>query len=337
MHSDTLKTPVGAASAEMTPIHLIPTFCAAIGLTAGLSLAMLASAQTPAPDVGSAQEAEAPPAVDEVVVRGRRMSEIESDLRIHAGKFVEEVAKPPAGRGYARWHKRVCIGVHNLRPDAAQYIVDRISQVAAELGLDPGEPGCNPNVVVIFTAAGKETATYIAEHYPALLRPSGEGGRQLGLAALQEFEASDRAVRWWHVSMPVDARHGTPAGRLPQDEQRAPVVSVSGPSRIHSGIRDDMRLALIVVDGKKLTGATWQQLADYLAVVSLAQIEPATNPAAFDSILNLFNNPAAYSGLTDWDRSYLHALYAFDQERMPRLQVNELESEMVDQAFDRGQ
>ena len=66
---------------------------------------------------------------------------------------------------------------------------------------------------------------------------------------------------------------------------------------------------IIIVDATKLTGTTWQQLADYLAVVSLAQINPKTNPAAFDSILNLFSNPAAYSGLTDWDRSYFEALY----------------------------
>jgi hypothetical protein len=45
---------------------------------------------------------------------------------------------------------------------------------------------------------------------------------------------------------------------------------------------------------------TLQQLADYLAVVSLAQINPKTNPAEFDSILNLFSNPTCLiPGLTD--------------------------------------
>jgi hypothetical protein len=216
--------------------------------------------------------------------------------------------------------------------------VDRISQLAAEVGLEPGEPGCAPDVVVIFTTDGQSTATAIAENYPSWLRPTGEGGQHLGLGALKDFEKSDKAVRWWHLSIPVDARHGTPAIRVRENGSNPPpAIAVAGPSRIHSGIRDDLRLALVIVDGRKLRGTTWQELGDYLALVSLAQIDPRTDPAPFDTILNLFSNPAAYSGLTDWDRSYLHALYDYDQERMPRLQVNALVGQIVDRAVDSAQ
>ena len=62
----------------------------------------------------------------------------------------------------------------------------------------------------------------------------------------------------------------------------------------------------------------------------LAQINLKTDPAEFDSILNLFSNPAAYSGLTDWDRSYLKAIYTFDQERVTPLQRNEIVSRIAD-------
>jgi hypothetical protein len=74
---------------------------------------------------------------------------------------------------------------------------------------------------------------------------------------------------------------------------------------------------------------TWRQLADYLAVVSLAQIDPKTDPRQFDSILNLFSNPAPCSGLTDWDLKYLQALYGFDQKRVTRLQGNEIVSRIA--------
>ena len=152
---------------------------------------------------------------------------------------------------------------------------------------------------------------------------------QLGLAALEEFAQSDRAVRWWHLSMPVDALLGRRAIRLQQDGPNYPVISVAGPSRIHRGTRDDMFRVIVIVDGTKLTGTTWKEIGDYLAVVSLAQIDPQTDPAAFDSILNLFTNPAAYSGLTDWDRYYIQALYAISQERTVQLQGNEVVSEMA--------
>jgi hypothetical protein len=275
--------------------------------------------------------------VDEVVVRGRRMSEIESDLRIHVGDFIQQVAAPPEGRGYARWYRRVCISVSNLERTTAQYLVDRISRLALEVGLAPGEPGCRPNVIIVFATNAKETAADVVANQPTVLRPFGDGDVQRGLAALREFAESEKPVRWWHVSMPVDARTGRPAMRVPGDPTnpggplRAPAVNVAGPSRLHSGVRDELQSVLVIVDGPKLQGrgTTWQQIGDYLALVSLAQIDLDANPAAFDTILNLFSNPAAYSGLTDWDLSYVHSLYSYDQEREPGLQRNAVVGRMV--------
>ena len=165
---------------------------------------------------------------------------------------------------------------------------------------------------------------------------------QRGLEAMQQFADSDNPVRWWHVSLPVDARLGLPAVRMP-GEQLSPDLSqlhwvtVEGPSRLHSGLRDDLLYAIVVVDGTELKGrgTTWEQLGDYLAFVSLAQVDLTANPSGFDSILNLFTNPKAYSGLTDWDKSYINALYRFDQERDPVMQRNGLVNAMVGKEIDR--
>jgi hypothetical protein len=283
-------------------------------------------AQEPAPPA----EGEPPPGIEEVVVRGQRMSEIDDELKIYIQEFIGEVVSTPPGRGYARWNRRVCIGVHNLQNDAAHYIVDRISLLAVEVGLEVGEPGCTPDVIIIFATEARNVATYMVENHFLLFRPGvGVGDMTLTREDLDEFAASERAVRWWHVSLPVDARTGQTAIRLPGGDGRTPTIAVAGPSRIHSGIRDDLQHVIVVVDATKLTGTTWQQLADYLAVVSLAQIDPDASPAAFDSILNLFTNPAAYSGLTDWDRSYVRALYQFDQERVSSMQTVDLVGKML--------
>jgi hypothetical protein len=293
-----------------------------------------AQGQAPAAAQGQARGAAQAPdaaaeAVEEVVVRGRRLSELEFDLRGYITEFVDQVAAPPPGRGYARWDRGVCVGVHNLDSNAAQYIVDRISLLAAEVGLEPGEPGCNPDVIVIFSTDAQQLASGLVESEPRLFRPAGGlAGMNLGLEALEAFAESERAVRWWHVSMPVDSRTGARAIRLPQDDSY-PVIGVAGPSRIHSGIRDRMQRVIVIVDATRLSGTTWQELGDYLAVVSLAQIDPDADPSAFDSILNLFSNPAAYSGLTDWDRTYIRALYEYNQERIPQLQINDVVSRMA--------
>jgi hypothetical protein len=274
--------------------------------------------------------------VDEVIVRGRRMSELRVELEKFVLEFVDKVTAPAAGRGYARWHRYLCVGVNNLRADAAQYIVDRISKEALELGLEPGEPGCQPEVIVIFTTDAKQLATYLVKHYKRVFLPGmGEGGMARNRDALEAFAQTDKPVRWWQTSMPVDARMGTAAVSIPGANQGGPAYASDsgGGSRIHSMTVDALQQVIIIVDGTKLQGTTWQQLGDYLAVVSLAQIRLETDPTAFDSILNLFSNPKAYSGLTDWDRTYLQTLYSDDQERVPAMQKIDLINRMTHRAL----
>jgi hypothetical protein len=295
------------------------------------------AAQAPPPaGAGEAQQA-----VDEVIVRGRRLEDIEDDLRIYIRDFIGEVVAKPPGRGFARWHRQVCIGVHNLETSAAQYIADRISSLALEVGLEPGEPGCRPDVNIVFATNAREIAAQMVENEPRMfMRVAGNAGMDLGRVALDDFVETEQAVRWWHVSLPVDARTGGAAIELDAlcgNAQCPPYVPVAGPSRIHNGTRDDLLYVIIIVDATKLKGTTWQQIGDYLAVLSLAQIDPNANPAAFDSILNLFTNPAAYSGLTDWDRSYVRALYEFDQERIASLQTNEIVSLIAERELDNAQ
>ena len=301
-----------------------------LALAAVLTVLLIApaAAQESQTATSAPAESEASQPIDEVVVRGRRLEDIESDLRIHIRDFIGEVVAKPPGRGFARWYRRVCVGVYNLENTAAQYVVDRISKLALEVGLEPGEPGCAPQINVVFATNAKETAAAMVESDRRLFMPvAGHAGMDLGRVALDEFAQSEKAVRWWHVSLPVDARTGGAAIELDKNCGQAfcpPNVNVAGPSRIHNGTRDDMIYVIIIVDSTKLNGTTWQQLGDYLAVVSLCQIDPHTNPASFDSILNLFTNPRAYSGLTDWDRSYVRALYEFDQERIESMQTNEI-------------
>jgi hypothetical protein len=315
------------------------SFPTKLGLAA---FAALLIAQAPAQESSTGtrapSETELPSGIDEVVVRGRRMSEIEDDLRIYVRDFIGEVVATPRGRGFARWDRGVCVGVYNLEQSAAQYIVDRISSLALDAGLEPGEPGCDPQVNIVFATNARETASQLVERQPRAFRPvAGHAGMDLGRAALEQFAESETAVRWWHVSLPVDARTGAQAIEVNTsclEGHCAPNVNVAGPSRIHNGTRDDLMYVIIVVDATKLKGTTWQQLGDYLGVVSLAQVDPQTNPAAFDSILNLFSNPAAYTGLTDWDRSYIQALYEFDQERIASQQTNAIVSHIVKQELE---
>ena len=242
----------------------------------------------------------------DVVVEGRR-------LRSVVQNFVGEVAAPATGdRGPARWNGPVCIGVVNLRAEVAQYIVDRASDVARELGLEAGEPGCAANVLIIAAADGQAVADGIVEERRRAFVPGGSGMTRT-LSALEDFRTSDAPVRWWHVSAPVDSESGELATRLPGRD--APQIAVSRASRIRTDIRDDLFKAIIVVDIGKVDSISLTQLADYCTLIALAQVDPKADVASFEPILNVFIDPET-TGLTGWDRDYLAALYGIEQNRL---------------------
>lgn len=270
------------------------------------ALALAASLLIQTPGVTQVPPSEPATELQEVVVEGRRLRAVVED-------FVGEVAAPATGdRGAARWNRPVCIGVVNLRADVAQYIVDRASDVARELGLSAGEPGCTANVLIIAAADGQAVADGIVGERRRAFTPGGSGMTR-SLRALETFRTSDAPIRWWHVSAPVDSETGELATRLPGRD--APQIAVSRASRLRTDIRDDMFKAIIVVDVTKTASLSLTQLADYCALIALAQVDPDADVAAFDTVLNVFSNPDV-AGLTGWDRDYLNALYSIEQNRL---------------------
>ena len=270
------------------------------------ALVLAASLIIQTPGTVQVPPAEAATELQEVVVEGRRLRAVVED-------FVGEVGAPATGdRGAARWNSSVCIGVVNLRADVAQYIVDRASDVARELGLTAGEPGCTANVLIIAAADGQAVADGIVGERRRAFTPGGSGMTR-SLRALETFRTSDAPIRWWHVSGPVDSESGELATRLPGRD--APRIAVSRASRLRTDIRDDMFKAIIVVDISKTASLSLTQLADYCTLIALAQVDPDADVAAFDTVLNVFSNPEV-PGLTAWDKDYLNALYSIEQNRL---------------------
>jgi len=264
---------------------------------------------------------------DEVVVTGQRSE----DLRLgeYATNFVVEVGDPTsASQGFARWRQSICAGVVNApTTEGAQFIIDRVGDIARDLGLATQEPGCSPNIAIVFAPDAAALASRWVEESPSLFRPfGGEGGTTQGVAALREFAASDAPVRWWQISMVTDWS-GQPAFSTrtqPEFGIKGPLtgqVSVAGTnSNIVNSVVGELTQAYVIVDTRKLGGESWEQIADYAAMVALAQINPGGNAAGYDSVLNLFKSQPSVRGLTDWDRSYLRALYELDLRLMPRSQ-----------------
>ena len=229
-----------------------------------------------------------------------------------ASSFVETIGAPATSRNLARWHGTVCVSVANLSAEPAQYLVDRVSTVAEGLGLPVGEPGCVSNVVIVAAVDASSVANAMVDEWTRAFRPGGSGMTR-SLSALNDFKNTDRPVRWWQVSSPVDSNTGQRAVRLPGED--APATQVSRASRLRTDIRDDLAKVFIVIDVDKLEGVNIAQLADYVAMVAMAQVDIKAPTAGLPTVLNLFNEPETITGLTEWDMAYLQALYRAEPNR----------------------
>lgn len=275
---------------------------AVIAAVASTLFASDARAQTPSPD-----SADTATRLEDVTVVGRPLERlIES--------FVTEVAAPNQDRSLARWRHSICVSTVNLQRDGAQYIIDRVADVAHRVKVQSGGPNCTPNVIVIASTDAPAIANAFTELSPQSFRP-GSSTTDQGAAALRAFRESNAPVRWWHVSMPTDRNTNERAIRLPGDDcgnvsiTCAPQIRVSA-SSLRTEIVDNLQRVVIIIDAAQMASVGSRPLADYIAFIALAQIDPQADTSRYASVLNVFKDPAAAKdGLTDWDYGYLEGLY----------------------------
>ncbi|ADL01053.1 hypothetical protein [Brevundimonas subvibrioides] len=219
--------------------------------------------------------------------------------------FIDRVAAPPSGRRLARWERSLCVSVAGLDAGYGQFIVDRVTAVGASVGLTPGRPGCSPDVLIIFTADPDAAAGRLIDEDMKTFRPVRYGATDRGEAALEQFHHSDAPVRWWHVSAPVSILTGEVM--MGMDDGPA-IMNAPNASRIGSNTREALQRAILIVDANQISQVSFGALGEYLGMVTLAQVEPDADLTGYQSVLNLFSG-AAGQRITDWDQSYLQALY----------------------------
>ncbi|MGV3580553.1 hypothetical protein [Brevundimonas sp.] len=253
----------------------------------------------------------APSHLPEVVVEGQPVEE-------QAREFISEIAAPSRGESLARWRGSICIGAAGFDAEGGRFVVDRVSEVAAEMGLTPEEPGCQPDVLILATSDGSRTAQETVSLERSRFRPGGMGFSRTR-ADLAKFIDTHRPVRWWHTTIPIDPRAERRVRRLPTDSaedavlpdeilDNVPQVYVPA-TLIGPTTRQDMWAGTVIVDFSRVGEVDYNQLADYVAFVALAQVDPEADTSGFPTVLNVFDDPASAPGLTDWDRAYLRGLY----------------------------
>jgi hypothetical protein len=282
--------------------------------------------------------AQQPEPEESVVVTGRRTEEA-------VRAFVGAMSVAPRGNdALARWDRRICPGVVGLRTRYAQFMIDRLAQRAFDVDLDVGRPGCRPNILIVVTPDPDAVAQDLYENHAGSLGYfEGNTTATRGRDALRDtFVNSDAPVRWWHVSQDVSV-DGMPmrtngascnANEAIELIHCFPAAYVS-PTRLRASFRQDFGAAFVIVDANRLpeTGPDFNALADYVAMVAMAQLDPAADVSAYPTVLNLWNanGAAAPRAMTDWDVSYLRGLYAASTRdaRDARTQEYDISREMM--------
>jgi hypothetical protein len=272
----------------------------ALSVTA-LALCIGARAQTPTQD--------SPSHLDSVTVEAARHREL---LEQQVKTFVSRVASKPYDAPLARWQSVVpiCPLVAGLSKDDGEYILTRVSQIAAAAGAPLGKEHCKPNLYIVVSADPDELLKAWNKRDVWMFGDEADQGS----GKIRKFLNAAIPVRvWYNAALYTDegVSLGNMEGRSGHSVGDARTDSRARATRMVFSETRDLTSALVMVDGPRAKGVNFKQLASFIAMVGLAEVRADVNVSDAPSILRLFSSAEADrpSGLSPWDESFLKALY----------------------------
>jgi hypothetical protein len=304
--------------------------------TAWAALALIASAPASAQQTTPATA----PTSDEIEVIGRRQSE--EQARKEANDFVRRTGVVSGDDPVARWVGPVCPAVLGIQPEYAAIVERKVRAIARTAEIDLAPAPCKTNVVISFSTDAKAVVQRIAKKSP----------RRIAEVPIPDRPAllkGDAPVRWWYTTQETSvdgvsavtsdslaANAGTAEGGGSSIGNGLPTVQAYSSSIIRTQIVRALRSATIVIDVTRAEGVPLDAVASYAAMVAFAEMKPAQTPPP-NSILGLFAANSKVASATDWDISFLKALYSIPAARAGWKQRRMLVGKLLDDAENAGQ
>jgi hypothetical protein len=266
------------------------------------------------------------------------------ELRRQVHNFVAAVVTPPPPHeSLLRWNKPICPLVVGLPRSWGELILARISQTARDARAELAGSQCQPNLFVVVSAQPDQVLKQWIARNPKV-------DTRNGLGPLKRFLDSTLPIRMWYNpesscaggasepgSAAADSSIGLPYGGMSKNVGASSPNGAMGPTYCDNSIDThltygDVRsisYAIIVADTNRLTQKHVKlgQLAAYVSLVGLADIQAGADGDGAPTILRLFHDPSAPQGLTPWDRALLYSLYNTSQSG--KLQLTDMEVSMV--------
>lgn len=262
-----------------------------------------------------------------VTVEAQRLAQ----LRREVDRFVDStLVRPGSQESLLRWDSAVCPLAAGMTREQAEFMLRRFSQIARAAQAPLAGESCTANLYIIATPRPREFLELWWHHDRRLFNTHN------GVAAVWRFMQTPRPVRVWYNNFAADPDAGSQIGQIladsmgfgqgaqyPANRQPRP------PSRLTYTAVRAIASAIVVIDSQQVARLNFGQLADYVSLVSLAEISLDKDPGAAPSILKVMQAPegTGAAGLTVWDQSLLHALYSTTQK--DRMQLSEIRTEVL--------
>ncbi len=240
-------------------------------------------------------------------------------IRKEIQTFVHKVTRLE-GEFVGRWNGLVCPMVVGISDAQAQFIQRRIVEVQDQARKKKSKPNakCRPNLFVIITDDTGQVLADWKERDPGMFR----------WKTRENVSRSEGPgpVKTWHNAILTGgdgeaineasmlSGRGSPSSGQVTTGSRLDInkPSCPGGSRIAAGCWEHINAVVVLVDARQTGKVTITQLADYISVVSLSQIDLTADLGGVDSILRLYGRPPAEvppAGITEWDHAFLNGLY----------------------------
>jgi hypothetical protein len=266
-----------------------------MAMTRAFALLAALSFTTSATHARPQQAAASDDTIDTVEVTAQREA-----MREAIRTFVSNVTRFD-GENVARWRLPICPSVIGAAVEHGDFMRARIVEIAGSVGapLARDQKKCSANLLVILTPQPDQLWATLKERNPKMFGP-------------MQPQRVERALSTRPVQTIQNIILNNADGTTPFNSASYRLRD----SHIYSSVTEDFTSVLVVVNDAETGQATFGQLADYVGMVALARVDLSADFAGADSILRLFavsdSATPAPSRLTDWDQSFLKALYGVD-------------------------
>jgi hypothetical protein len=253
-----------------------------------------------------------PSPLPEVTVEAAR-----ADLEHRVEAFVRGITRNPGfsdDESLVRWNTPICLFAAGLAAEDVKIVLARLSQISSSAGAPLARTPCQPNFVIVATS---EPDRVLEAWYT---RNNQLFGNAMP-AHIREFLESSRSrpVRVWY-NINLGRKSGVRNGHFVPSNNRAESSPFVGNAAFN------FFSIFAIIDTNRTEHITLDQLADYVAMVGLTNVNLDADIGSAPSILRLFALSAERqpSGLSSWDAAFLKALYQSNQaSRTQRFEIAE--------------